>query len=443
MGPRSHVPRLAALAALAGCADAAPLRLELEPDPAHRAVIVSVAPAEAGPLLAWDPRSAPPEPLLLDLPGAGGPRVTALYYEASLEALGLRPGPLVRAEDGLPLPEPDRLAQADVDGAGPPAWRPLERMPDDLRALRVQAELPCAAFEPAVVELPFTGVGGLAAAPDGAAWVLATDGRLWRVRADGDATPLATGLPVGGLAAPSPDTLWLGGAGGRLVRLEVRGETATVTARMDLPEQPWIEALGLPPGGAAPAFALSRSRRLFGEGPGGWRRLAAVDADIGDVGGLAAIGPREALFGFDDGLVAYRWTEDELREESVPANAFDSGLTALAHWPDYGTVIGTAVGELLVRPRERDAWVRLEGAYSTLDVEALARYEDGFVYSDERGVVVQYQPGFGFCPPTTPPAGSIGEGRRLVVSGSDLITAGDAPDGGQPAQVFWYRRRAD
>lgn len=424
-----------------GAEASAPLRLELDPGPSHRAAVIAVGDVRTGPLEAWDLAAPPTSALLADLPADAPLPVIALYYEAPPSELGLEPGPLVRAQEGLPLPEADRVQTAALEAGEPPRWQDRADIPPALAALRVARRSPCAVFEPTAVDLPFfEDVRGLEVGPHGAAWVLSDAGGLYRVTPEGQVDLLLEGLP-GGALMKAADDLWLAGALGSLARVRIGVRTASVVERFPLAAVGRVRALAASPGGAGPRFALTSDRRLYGGGPSGWRELARVDEDLGEVGGAVALSETEALFGFDEGLLAYRWRDGGLTAEVVPANALRSGLNCFRRVPGLGTVIGTGVGELLLRPPGADAWTKLEGAYATLDVEDIEPYEQGFVYIDESGVMVQYAPEIGYCEPISPPPTKHAEGVHVAARGLDLVAAGAAEDGRRSAQLFWYRRQ--
>lgn len=430
-----------ALVAACGADPAPPTRLELTPGSGHQSVVLAAGPVDSGPLVAWNLEDPLDEPLLLPWPEQGDLQVTALFYSVRLDELGLAPGALRRTEDGLALPAPDGVQRAALRPGDTPQWTDAGPGLGELGALRVARDAPCAQFSITFFDLPFQSeVAAVIAVSEREAWVLALGGTLWRADAAGGFAQLATGLPDGTAVAGGPGQLWVGGSGGRLVGLEIDGDQATITSSAILPTEGRIEALALAPGGRAPVFALTAERRFLGRGAQGWQVLAAIDEDVDDVRGLAAISPDEAVFGFYYALVAYRWKANTLRTEPVPINSFRSGITAIAYWPGFGTVIGSGMGELMVQTEGGDVWTKLAGAYAVLNVESLVQYERGFLYTDESGVVVQYAPGVGFCPVLTPPLEATAEGRVMSGFGLDLVSAGTGRRGAPPAQIFWYHR---
>ncbi len=429
---------------LAGCSpELGPaLRLELDPRPEHQTVIVSVGSALTGPLVAWDIDQGPQIALNAQWPSQGDLPVTALYYEQSLAELGLETEVLRRRESGLPIPTPDEVQRAQARSEQVSRWEILDVVPIELRDLHIVRNSPCAEFSVTFTELPFTGeVRGLIPITAREAWILVEGGELWRIDADGGAVLLASGLPDRTILTLAPNRLWLGGHGGRVLEVAIDGDLLTVTTTITVGSVE-IQALAALPNETVPSFAVDSNRRLYGADGQDWKRLVRlrVEQDIGRAGGLLAFAPDDVLMGFVDGLRAYRWNGRELLEEEVPGTALSSGLTAFAHWPDYGTVIGTAVGELIQKKIKQDGWTKLEGAYAVADVKGLGRYDAGFVYNDETGVIVQYLPRWGYCPPIAPPPAAVAEGRTLAVFGEAMMTAGVEARRGPRRQAFWYHR---
>lgn len=429
---------------LAGCGpEPGPaLRFELAPRAEHRTAIVSVGSAQTGPLVAWDLDRGPLMPLNVAWPSQGELPVTALYYEESLAGLGLETEALVRRTSGLPIPEPDQIQRVQTSPREAADWQVLDVLPTELRELHIVRKSPCAEFSVTFTELPFAGsIRGLVSISEREAWVLADGGELWRIDADGGAILVASAVPDRTVLSLVPNRLWLGGDNGRVMELSLAGNLATVTATLSVGSRT-IEALAALPGATRPSFAVDSSRRLFEADGDDWPTVAHLrpEVDIGKAGGMLAFAPDDVLLGFVEGLVAYRWNGRELLEEEVGGTSLSSGLTAFAHWPDYGTLIGTAVGELIHKRNGQDGWTKLEGAYAVLDVMGLQQYETGFVYNDESGVVVQYIPGHGYCAPIAPPLAAVAEGRTLAVFGDDMITAGVEASRGPRRQAFWFHR---
>jgi hypothetical protein len=407
------------LLAMIGCTANEPLlRLDLPLSAEHRAVIIAL---ELGDRLrvsahAIDAGRISPvvESFALDEPA----RATALLYERDLTAMGLDEGVLEESASGRAIPEADRTLGAEISDANASAWEDVPRSPA-LEGFRFASADPCVRLSLRTLAIPGSGLPTFALGfPEGVLFAR-EDGQLFYVDRTLAITTLSTGR-VFFSAFHDGDRIQLGSTASEIWSGEldpsipsiVLAQTATAPHRDDV--------LHLD-GGGGEIFVQSRGWFVEHFDGSSWRTLSQI-MDQGRSTGIARTGPGRAVSAYGCSLSLYEHGE-RTTEIPLPANRITSnGISALIHDPSYGTIAGSFIGEVL-QQRTGSGWTKLEGAYATIEVTSLVRHGEGFFYSDERSVLVQWDPAVGFCPIHAPE--DMVEGiSKVARSGSDLVVIG-------------------
>lgn len=416
---------MAALAALAACSRPDPRWL---PTPNAKAVLVfeltaaGVVGAQAHEISEMAEQwSVEPTPR----------QIIALAYERSLSDLGLRSGPLEPSPVGGLLPTSGAtIFELNVEPGGLGAWKEMAQLPASLESLRLTELLPCAHFEPQYYRLPATqnleAQIGLAI-DEGHALVGINDHRFFEVGRSGARllTELSTATPHHSGFRSSSGELWLAGVDGRMVRGTVAGGF-TPAPPLEVP------ATGVVLDGAhedAPfeLYALSADLRLARFDGSRWSTLTSSGAiDDRARHRLAWIEPgKVAVIGPATDRVLEIQASGRVQSVAVDVALTDS-VFAVAHVDRVGTFIGTRNGRAFLRTA--DGWKEQRGAPSTVKVDVIAAAGDGgMLMGGEGGELVEWSPGYGYCPLV-----SLGTGRRIefaVSLGRDLvIVSARSPD---------------
>lgn len=422
---RRFVPVLAMLSAC-GTESRDPLRFEVPVRPEHRAVVIAFEHAAALEVIAQAIDMGAIAPL--ERPLEEDVRVTVLLYTHTLDEMGMREGALELSEGGQPLPEADLTLEAHPLPGTKASWSEVQRRSAAVDAFRIAT--PCRSFSPQTLELGASpAVFSVGVAGDGVL-IGSEDGSL---HIFAGAERKATLTPNARFKTAMRDPLdarvvWFGAAGGEIWRGEVDAVLSSIdfTRTSTLGSQDDVLFLDGDP--SSDLFAQLSGRQVFHFDGVRWSFLGVIDGR-GRATGIARIGDGVALSAWADCLcVIEHHFDGRSTEINVPANSITSnGISALVHDPQYGTISGSFIGEIFEARERPDAWTKIEGTYSTLKVTSIARYGDGFVYSDQRGVAVQYVPSFGYCDvlPAEQPrdrAGFVARAGDDVVIASDVVT---------------------
>lgn len=358
-------------------------------------------------------------------------QIIALAYERSLSDLGLRSGPLEPSPVGGQLPTSGaRIFELNVEASGIGTWQEKTQLPAVLQSLRLTELLPCAHFEPQYYRLPATqnleAQIGLAI-DQGRALVGLNDHRFFEISRSGtrQLTELSTATPSHSGFRSSSGELWLVGLDGRMVHGTVAGGF-TPAPPLELP------AAGVILDGAhedAPfeLYALSADLRLARFDGERWTTLTS-SGTIDDRARhrLAWIEPgKVGVIGPATNRVFEIQASGRSQSVAVDVALTDSVFT-IAHVDRVGTFIGTRSGRAFLRTA--DGWKEQRGAPSTVKVDVITEAGDGgMLMGGEGGELVEWSPGYGYCPLV-----SLGTGRRIefaISLGRDLvIVSARSPD---------------
>jgi hypothetical protein len=411
--------RVVPLLAMMGCTAEQPVvRLDLPLSEEHRAVVIAL---ELGDRLlvsahAIDAGTIAPvvEPFELDQPA----RATALLYRQDLEALALDGGVLEESAGGRAIPAADRTVGTEISDATASGWDDVQRSPV-LDGFRFSGADPCVRLSLRTIAIPGTGLPTFALGfPEGVLFAR-EDGQLFFVDRNLSLTTLSTGRLFFS-ALNDGDRILLGSTASEIWSGELDPSIPSITLAQTATAPHFDDVLHLD-GGGGDLFAQSRGWFVEHFDGTSWRTLSQI-TDQGRSTGIARIGSGRAFSAYGDSLSLFEHGE-RTTEVPLPANRITSnGISALIHDPSYGTIAGSFIGELLEQ-RTGSAWTKLEGAYATIEVTSIVRYGEGFFYSDERSVLVQWDPAAGFCPIHAPE--DMVEGiSKVARTGSDLVVIG-------------------
>jgi hypothetical protein len=319
-------------------------------------------------------------------------QVYALYYDCPLEGLGLQPGWQRTSEDAPLLPAPAQVFEATL-GEGL-SWSPLDTVPEDLAAVRLETTFGCAQFavRPVVLEgEPGTGARVLADAGEGRYLFASLAGKFFLVTREGAMqidTPTTT--PHAGSYTDEDGVVWLLGTGGRLAKyrpetgFEDAGTTASRSGSGDTGD---LDGLG------SELFAVSNEGVVDRFDGSGWEVIVGDPDDCHDSPGIAVLAPGHAIaIGPRDGS-AVRYRDGAISDEVI-IGAPTEGLNSIAYGEEVGAVIGTSRGEYWIH---RGGWSRVPDSPTVSPARALAPFGSGFLSGTINGFVTQWHPQIGFC----------------------------------------------
>lgn len=369
---------------------------------------------------------------------AGARKLVVLYFEESLEVLGLEEGLVASASSDAcarrSLERADMIYVAELvaSGAAPQDLERRDLLPQEIADFRYSVPCPCVSFEPvgALVLGPEV-VPGLVLPADSERALLAASGRYWIVSSTLELISTATSSLGFSAGWRSSDGRYFVGTGdGRLFsgaafdRLDEIALPERVTRRGIF----WIDGRR----GEAPleVFFLARGGALLGyDEVGGARvlydRPPPTSSDQG--GGVAWVGPGRAIAFQEDGRGTLQY--DETRRVSVELEEWPSGrgaLYAIGAVETGDLLVGTRTG--LVFRRSDDPWTEIpaDPARSRAPDAAILgffSFRGGFLAVGEAGLVIQHHPDSGFCPPQRVGRGidlrfAVPLGERLLLGGS-------------------------
>ncbi len=461
----SHLPLI--VGALAACSNGDPqtIRVDLPITPAHRAAIVAVEDSALGELQVHAARvleDGTITPIGLALPGDAELSLTGLLYEDTLDALGIQQGrlPPFSGEPFRSLPTAAARFSARVKGGSATGWSPLAQRPETVAAFRLEALQPCVGFTMTssasglnddvdfltAVQVPGTpnlsGRGALMGT--GEQLYYFESGRFFELdRPDS--------RPCGGDVIPAryrgayqaPDgSIWLTARCGEIWRATLNLEAMRIEG---LPTQSAShrDSAGTivgPIQGDAPPDELF----VLGHSNGVWDRVDPSSnqletlyqyamASEGDYGRQAYLGPGHAVAIWEElaELVRYRDGVVSLEEPSQRG----VGLSALAHHPSFGTIVGDVQGRLLVQ-RGQTSWEDIADPGLLTRVRNISIYGGTFVYLDARRNLRQYSTETSsFCEPVPNPLED--KANLIAVIDDQLLLIGNREDG--EVRYRWLR----
>lgn len=377
-------------------------------------------------------------------------QVVTLYYDRSLSALDLAPGPLVPVTDGpRPLPEPVFLRSVTVRPDEVLPWTTVLELPPALAAVRLgPAGRQCPDFgEVEIPDITFEHGTARFILPLGDSEALVgTQGRaMFRVRTDGTARQLVVpaGLPTNAAALvetssvpagvdPAARLVYLAGSDRRLWSAWVSSTIEQATELLPASgagEIHWLDSRD----GGRELYALTDLGHLLVRSAGGWTELFPHRSNSP---------PRSRPF-LAGGLTRNVAGEVFAAHESTPALVHVVGpdchqhtldpteaVAGVATAPDGGTVATTVNGRLFEHVPSDDTWRALSPQLPTTNSESVAPYESGWLVPGQRGQIAYYRPGDTVCKVELKQPRSVffavPVGRHLVV-GTDVTYVNDTP----------------
>ncbi|MCC7382275.1 MAG: hypothetical protein IT384_10620 [Deltaproteobacteria bacterium] len=347
-----------------------------------------------------------------------------LYFDCDLDALGFSPGwQEVGTTLGLPLPSrASEVLRTEIADEAPVTWQAVDSIPIELIALRFPAALRphnCAELTARLVPLPGSvdESGAVAVPLDPLTTLVATStGHFYRVsleRAE-PLTSLSTTTPHFGGYRDREGAIWLFGPGGQVARghpatgFELTGTTSTA------------EGEGFPvhvdgSSGDSPLeiFVVTDDASFDRYADGRWTALADGRDDLPDWPGVLWLGPGEALAIGIVGSTVLHYRDGRIEEERLVPPEARVVATAIANAPGLGPVVGTFDGHTFVR--DGGGWTLLPGDLGRTLVRVLHPFRRGFLAGLPNGVLVEFDPAYGFC-----------ESRQLAPNGTvQLLRVGE------------------
>lgn len=405
----------------------APIRLEVPVGAEHRAVLIAAETHGVLSVRAQAVVGGAIEPVIGPL--GDDTRVTVLLYRESLAELGIVPGEVAKEEGGRALPAADVTLESQPGLSG--TWSEVQEIGATLSAFRIaKGASPCAERVPTTIALAGAPARFTLAIPDRGLLIGGEGGSMTWL----DPARTATVIPVAGRfydAILEPDgAITFAADGGRLMRgtpappVLSLVQTATLASISDvlyIDGDPAVELFGQQRDGTVFRYDGTKPEAI---------------AQVGGRGrptGIVRIAPGVAISAWGDCLCVLRHRGGETEEIAVPANSLTSnGVSALLYDPALGLVAGSFIGEILEATVDVESWMKIEGTYATIEVASIAKFHSGYVYADERSVVVERVPGFGYCDPLPPvrPTEALGQ---VAVFGEEIVVASDV--------VTWWSAR--
>ena len=412
---------------LAACSSPDPL-VWLPFPPADDAKSLIVGVERGGELRVWAIDLEEPKPnFTLPIAADGRFRLEALAYPESLDGLRIPPGEIVHDATGRYLPATEQIFTGEVRQLEiSQDWLRTDRRPAGLERFRTEfGRAPCADFRATSLTMS-TNSHGRFAIPTGGSLALAGtfNGKLFLVGDAGvrEIETQPSGAHVTGGFRDASGTLWLGGHDGAVWTATI-SDRLVLTATTSNPSGGTMRWLaGQSDEAGADIVALTVEGAFLHYAGGRWNKVHQFPDGhtSNDHGGVAWIGPGEAVAVWPYSSQIVRLKQGRAQPESTPAT---SGLTAVRHTAHLGTVVGTAVLSILIR--EGGRWITYgpESGSGFTGVGAIRAHEDGLIFGIAVGAVRQYYPDHGLCEPTEVARHNIYDMARIgphafVLSGS-------------------------
>jgi hypothetical protein len=443
---------LAIAVALAACSPVArEIPLSFPPTTGNERALIAILTEGGQPALFA--QSLEPWPDAIHLPGnvaADAPgTIEVVFYAASLAELAIPAGvlPIVQS-GGRPLPEPSGVFDRDL--AGTPEWRSVTWGAAPAAALSIADDRPKCSFcegpscgglfslpstagkalallplDPVIVETSFFGASPeqqFALGPDLAVRRLAVPRELEQTRA-------SFRDPAG--------RLWFATENGLIVRAHLGSDQFVVDqVATSTPAAFNMIDGGLDAAGKLEIFAFGRPCVLWHVVPElgesttiGSRSLDCEGREI--QGSLIWLGPGRALLVFLHHPTVV-WVDGDRILETPVDPAVSRPLESAALIPGLGIVVANDHGAVYLSAIGSDRGFSLLGVIDGIAIEKFLPYLDGFVFSgidvfSTHGVVGQYRPTRGFCPPTR--IGTQAWPFAAQAPNGDFLFAGPKRDG--------------
>lgn len=396
------------------------------PTSGMRSMLVAV---DQGGVLNVSAASLDPDPGGLVFPiadrEAGAVRFEALLYPQTLVELGLEAGAVAEAPETDPfgpLPSTSEVYVSQVEpgnGSVSMPWTRAGAMSQRVASFRMKRNTPpssCAKFKVTLLSLDDAGHGTIALALDRDRALVATTLQRFYVvtRTSVRALNAPLNTPHRAAARDENGVLWLGGD---------RGEVWRATLADSLMPAPVTTA----PSGEHVRGIFGDAEELYTAGEDGsieryaggqWTLVKKFPKPTGNTSSrsVAVLRHGEAVAVSPLSPKVVRYSDGVITEE--PTTVPD-GITAVAHVPGFGTVVGTSNGAIL--SEAGGTWSPMTGNDQRVWVTTIEPYEDGFVFGGPFGNFAQWKPGVGFCPRWMPVAFSVNYATAL---GADLVLLG-------------------
>lgn len=401
------------------------------------------------------------EPLFLD--AEPGDALTLLEYDevhvappVTLGEVGALPGSGCRLGEEHP-PRRAFTTRVSDRGLADPAWTRLEpaALPAFVRDFELDLGRACQSPCPEWVVRPFV-LPGSSSNPAWGAWLAHADEAVfgtydeatYAVSPEAEVRPIerVPRLRVTSANLAANDELWLGGHGvvhhatfdGDRLSLEPRLERTDATPFAFISASISSTGRGLV-GLTDRGELLVHDGRAFTEPGSGLSPFDDGGAQFSRRGGIARLGPDEAVVVWGQDRVVLRLRDGDLLDETPTELAEAGGAVAVVE--GLGTVFGTSTtGTIYLH--EGEAWVRLADPLG-VQPRRIQALSDGFIVGASRGLLRQYLVGHGFCPEQVIFSTDIREivkasERRLIVVGNR-----SGSHGGQAIGAVIERKSSD
>ncbi len=364
--------------------------------------------------------------------------VTLAGYEATLASLGVREGPLVPVADGLPLPAPQVVLTRALDVESAP-WAPAPALPPALADARFPAFGPvCPTFRQTPIAFPEAGVRYAVEIAGDQVLVGLDSGALVAIRPGEQPRPVTTSTAISdgiATAVPRPD--------GSVALIDAfccvyGGTLAGDVITIDPPECPVEEVGGIVVDAIAHADSagltwLTYDGKVTAYTPGrGFRQLGRLEEREG-AGRVTIDGAGVTFAGQATQRIGWAEPGGDLRLETVPV--IGAHITALAHVPGIGTLVGDSGGHVFRRDGAGDyaelgdpglfTGVTLFRPFPPDRLWVIGGSGEGAVWQDGQ-----------FCPLQQVGAGLVFYGPRL---GDGWLLIGRRSAGSDVAVATWVR----
>ncbi len=358
--------------------------------------------------------------------------ISLLFYDESLETLGVAAGELDPRVNPCALLSPDFVYRA-ATGRELELSAATAEVLDAIVPERATRCAPCIKLLPRAIDLrtaapEATRVSGGFWPDGGLPHIITAEGVLVRVDANG-----ASQVPgCGPFEAPITShflgtDLWIGHREPKLTHIRFSDESCTVLSSS--------AAEARPPRDEPRNISGSVEELLIRSSNGIFRRKTPTSFEIigtmglrpshqesgfSNQGGVALLSPGRGLLSAGSGALGF-WTDGVgIREEDLGLPAFDLGVSRLVSAGPGRAAIGTEAGNLFLY--EEGAVVRKIAAVGGSRVAAVAEFENGFLLS-VRGRIIQWTASSGLCPPID--LGTASEFGLMWVGESAILLARD------------------
>lgn len=353
--------------------------------------------------------------------------VFILYFDCDLDALGFSPGwQEVGTTIGLRLPSrASEVLRTEITDDASAMWHEVDSIPIELSGLRFPAahrQHNCAELSAHLVALPGSvdESGAMAVPLDPLTTLVATStGHFYRVSREHaePLTSLSTTTPHFGGYRDREGTIWLFGPGGQVARghpatgFELAGTTSTAGGE-GFP----VHVAGSSGDSPLEIFVVTDQASFDRFADGRWTALADGRDDLPDWPGVLWLGPGEALAIGIVGSTVLHYRDGRIEEERLVPPEARAAATAIANAPGLGAVVGTSDGRTFVR--DGRGWTPLPGDLGRTLVRVLHPFRRGFIAGLPNGVLVEFDPAYGFCESRqVAPNGTV----QLLRVGEDLL----------------------